>query len=184
MSRANLEKLRYPIGKWQRPDSSTRSDCDDWIDVIERLPADLRAAVARLQGKALDAPYRPGGWTRRQVVHHVADSHMNSYMRFRLAMTEDRPTIRPYDEAAWAELEDARTAPVEVSLRLIEALHERWGRLLRSFTDVDLRRAFVHPEIDGDLRLDETLSLYAWHGSHHVAHILLPDFPNIPPNDL
>lgn len=171
MTPDELERLRYPIGRWERPLSPTREDCAEWIDAIERLPGELRAAAESLSAGGLDTPYRPGGWTARQVVHHVADSHMNSSVRFRLTMTEERPTIRPYDEAAWAELVDARTAPAEVSLRLIEALHERWALLARSFTERDLTRTFVHPEMDGEIRLDEALSLYAWHGRHHVRHV-------------
>jgi len=130
----------------------------------------LRAAVAGLRPEQLDTPYRPGGWTVRQVVHHVPDSHMNSYMRFKLALTEDEPTIKPYDEKLWAELADTPATPVEVSLTLLESMHDRWVRLLRSLQDAHFERQFRHPEL-GVVRLDRNLALYAWHGKHHVAHI-------------
>ena len=118
----------------------------------------------------LNTPYRDGGWTVRQVAHHVADSHLNAYVRFRLALTENEPTIKPYDEAAWAEIDDARHAPVEVSLALLEALHDRWTRLLRSMSDADFLKQFRHPEL-GVVPLEKNLALYAWHGKHHVAHV-------------
>jgi hypothetical protein len=130
----------------------------------------LRGAAAGLDNQRLDTPYRPGGWTVRQVVHHLPDSHLNSYVRFRLALTEDEPIIKPYDESRWAELTDARTAPVEISLAFIESLHRRWMLLLRSLAPADLARQFRHPEL-GVVSLDRNLALYAWHGRHHVAHI-------------
>ena len=130
----------------------------------------MRNAVAGLNDGQLDTPYREGGWTLRQVVHHVADSHMNSYIRFRLALTEDEPTIKPYDEAVWANLIDAKTAPVAPSLSLLEGLHHRWAVLLRSLSETDVQRKFVHPEL-GTLTVDQYISLYAWHGKHHAAHI-------------
>jgi uncharacterized damage-inducible protein DinB len=130
----------------------------------------LRAAVAGLSQEQLDTPYRPGGWTVRQVVHHVPDSHLNSYVRFKLALTEDAPTIKPYDEALWAQLPDAAATPIETSLALLEALHHRWVRMLESTSETDFLRAFRHPEI-GMIRLDQNLAMYAWHGKHHVAHI-------------
>lgn len=133
-------------------------------------PARLRAAVSGLSEPQLDTPYRPGGWTVRQVVHHLPDSHINSYVRFKLALTEDTPTIKPYDEALWAKLPDAVATPIETSLRLMEGLHGRWVGLLESMSDTDFSRAFRHPEI-GMVRLDQNLALYAWHGKHHVAHI-------------
>ncbi len=130
----------------------------------------MRAAIAGLNEEQLDTPYRDGGWTVRQVVHHVADSHMNAYVRFRLALTEQEPVIKPYDEAAWAELADAKDAPPEISLALIDALHDRWTRLLRSMSGADFLRQFRHPEL-GAVPLEKNLALYAWHGKHHVAHI-------------
>jgi len=167
------EDLRYPIGRWQRPENPSAKDVSGWIDEIEIAPASLRAAVSGIGDSDLEMRYRPGGWTIRQVIHHVADSHLNSYVRFRLAMTEDQPTIRPYDEQAWAELPDARLGPIGVSLDLLDALHTRWVQLARTFSAEDLGRRFVHPEIDAAMRLDEALSSYAWHGRHHCAHVAL-----------
>jgi hypothetical protein len=140
------------------------------MDEIEQAPARLRAVVAGLSDAQLDTPYRPVGWTVRQVVHHVPDSHLNSYVRFRLALTEKEPTIKPYDESRWAELTDARTAPIEISLALLESLHARWTLLLHSLKPEDFSREFRHPEL-GTVSLDKNLALYAWHGRHHVAHI-------------
>jgi hypothetical protein len=164
------QDLRYPVGRFKPPDNITAADTASWLRDIEALPANLRHAVADLNDAQLDTPYRPGGWTVRQVVHHLPDSHMNSYSRFRLALTEDSPTIKPYDEAAWAELVDAKTAPIEPSLALLESLHARWTILLGSLTETDLARTFRHPEL-GKVRLDWTLGSYAWHSRHHVAHI-------------
>ena len=127
--------------------------------------------MAGLENAQLDTPYRDGGWSVRQVVHHIADSHINSIVRFKLALTEDTPTIRPYDEALWAELGDARSAPVELSLALIDALHARWAVMLRGMTAEDFKRTFHHPEHDRTFPLDRTLAMYAWHGKHHIAHI-------------
>src|SRR4051812_48183899 len=160
-----MDDPRYPIGKFEG-----KGDLRQWIDEIAAAPFQLRAAVQGLTPPQLDTPYRPGGWTVRQVVHHLPDSHLNSYVRFRLALTEDEPTIKPYDEARWAGLHDASTAPVEVSLALLESLHERWVLLLRSLTPADWQRTFRHPEL-GVVTLERTAGLYAWHGRHHVAHI-------------
>ena len=162
--------LSYPIGGFDRPESVTPEMRAQWIGEIEAAPVQFRAAVQGLTGQQLDTPYRPDGWTSRQVVHHVADSHLHSYIRFRLALTEDQPTIKPYDQAKWAELPDARTAPVEVSLQLIDSLHQRWAVLLRSMSDADFARTFFHPE-RGVMVLDTTLAMYAWHCRHHRAHI-------------
>jgi hypothetical protein len=140
------------------------------LAAIAETPAKLRAAVAGLTDQQLDTPYRPGGWTVRQVVHHVPDSHMNSYMRFRLALTEEQPAIKGYDEAAWAKLPDAQSAPVEISLSLLDTLHRRWVMLLESLTPEQWKRTFLHSEL-GPVSLERNLALYAWHGKHHVAHI-------------
>lgn len=164
------EQLRFPVGRYQAPKLITAADRAAWISEIEELPRKLRHAISGLNDKQLDSPYRPGGWTVRQVVHHYPDSHLNSYTRFRLALTENSPTIKPYEEAAWAELIDAKTAPVEPSLALLEGLHARWSILLRSLSDEDYKRTFKHPEI-GEISLDWTLGLYGWHCRHHVAHI-------------
>jgi hypothetical protein len=163
--------LQYPIGRfeWRGPNSA--DDRRRLIDAIDQAPANLRAAVDDLSEQQLDTPYRPGGWTVRQVTHHVPDSHINAYTRFRLALTEDEPTIKPYDESRWAELSDARTAPVETSLALLESLHLRWAMLLRSLSEGDFARQFRHPEL-GIVSLDKNLALYAWHGRHHTAHVM------------
>lgn len=152
------------------PGSVSAGELATFVDQIAETPAHMRAAVAGLTDAQLDTPYRPGGWTVRQVVHHVPDSHMNSYVRFRLALTEDAPVIKPYEEARWAELHDARTLPIEPSLELLESLHARWVPLLRSLTEADWKRMFRHPEL-GPVRLEQNAALYAWHGRHHVAHI-------------
>ena len=163
--------LRYPIGRFSWPDTVNEQQRARWIDEIERAPLELRAAVSGLSPAQLDTPYRPGGWTARQVAHHVPDSHLNAYCRFKLALTEDEPTIKPYDEARWAELGDTRTVPLDVSLDLLDALHERWIALIRSMSAADMQRTFRHPEQNRVLRLDQVLALYAWHGRHHTAHI-------------
>ncbi len=163
--------LRYPIGRYTPPANITARERSDWLSELEALPASLRLAIDNLNDEQLDTPYRPGGWTVRQVVHHLPDSHLNSYIRFRLALTEKSPTIKPYEEAAWAELSDAKSAPIEMSLMLAEALHQRWLMLLRSLSEEDFSRTFRHPEM-GEIRLDWTLGLYAWHSRHHVAQIL------------
>jgi len=161
---------RYPIGKYTPPQEATPALRQQAIDSIAATPAKLKAALSGLNDAQLDTPYRDGGWTVRQVVHHVPDSHLNAYVRFRLALTENQPTIKPYEEARWAELADAKSAPVAVSLALLEPLHDRWVRLLRSLTAADFARTFVHPE-HGVRTLDWMLFLYAWHGRHHTAHV-------------
>jgi uncharacterized damage-inducible protein DinB len=161
---------RYPIGKFERRDTLTPDERRACIDQIAAVPQKMREAVRGLTDKQLDTPYREGGWTARQVVHHVPDSHMNAYMRVKLALTEDAPTIKPYDENAWAKLADSR-APIDTSLQMLEALHARWVGLLRSMNDADFRRTFKHPEFPGNFSIDGLLALYAWHGRHHVAHI-------------
>ncbi len=164
------EDLRYPIGRFTRPESAHPEDRQEWIREIDALPQHLEKAVQDLTDEQLDTPYRPGGWTVRQVVHHVFDSHANAYVRFRLALTEDAPTIKPYQEAAWAELSDARSAPIEPSITALRGLHERWVRLLTSMSETDWKKAYHHP--DGGLTsLTHAVALYAWHGRHHVAHI-------------
>ncbi|HYL76863.1 MAG TPA: putative metal-dependent hydrolase [Bryobacteraceae bacterium] len=162
--------LRYPVGKFQFPETVSPDERAKFVAEIAEAPFRLREVVKGLGDAELDTPYRPGGWTVRQVVHHVPDSHINSYIRFRWALTEEEPTIKAYHEDRWAELPDARTAPVEVSLKLLESLHSRWVGLLRSLTDEDWKRTFRHPSL-GLLRLEQNAALYAWHGRHHVAHI-------------
>lgn len=167
---AGMERLRYPIGRFRPRADLTAAKRESLIDDIAELPFALRAAVADLGPDQLDTRYRPGGWTVRQVVHHVPDSHMNAYARMKLAVTGDEPTITAYDEAAWAELADGREEDIEPSLLLLESLHRRWTRFLRSLDDAHFARAFRHPE-SGRTTLDVTVQLYAWHGRHHLAHI-------------
>ncbi len=166
---SEVDVLRFPVGRFAPPTASTPELRIEQIETLRQLPGRLRAAVAGLSDAQLDTPYREGGWTLRQVVHHVADSHANAYVRFKLAMTEDWPTIKPYDEAAWAKLADNRL-PVDVSLALIEALHARWVALLESFAAEDFERGYHHPEM-GRQDLGRVLALYAWHSRHHTAHI-------------
>ncbi len=161
---------RFPIGKFHYEGSPSEEQRRTFIAQIERTPAEMRAAVAGLSAQQLDIPYRDGGWTVRQVVHHIPDSHMNAYVRFKLALTEDEPTIKPYAEDRWAKLGDTESTPIEVSLALLENLHDRWVRLLRSLGPEDWKRAFKHPDL-GLMPLDKNLALYAWHGRHHTAHI-------------
>jgi len=161
---------RYPIGKFSFPASVSLSDLAGFIADIEQAPAALRAAVAGLSAEQLDTPYRDGGWTVRQVTHHVPDSHMNAYVRYKLALTEDEPTIKPYAEDRWAQLADTQATPIEVSLTLLESLHERWAQLLHALRPEDWKRQFRHPDI-GVVSLEKNLALYAWHSKHHVAHV-------------
>jgi hypothetical protein len=165
-----MNDLRYPVGPFEMPAGVTPEMRRQWISEIAAAPAAMRAALAGLSEAQLDTPYRPGGWTVRQVAHHVSDSHLNSYVRFRLALTEECPTIRPYDEERWAELPDAKSGPVELSLELLETLHRRWEALLETLTEADCARPLVHPAV-GRRNIDWLLALYAWHGRHHVAHV-------------
>ena len=162
--------LQFPIGKFVEDQNVTAEKRQKWIEEIAAAPGALRAAVARLTAEQLDTAYRPGGWTVRQVVHHLADSHVHVYVRFRTALTEAEPTIKGYNAAAWAELSDARTAPIESSLALFDALHRRWVSLLRSMKAEDFARTFRRPDSQV-VTLDRALQTYAWHGRHHVAHI-------------
>jgi len=161
---------RYPIGEFHAPKEATSPMREQAIQEIDATPRAVRGAILGLNDAKLDTPYREGGWTVRQVVHHIADSHMNAYVRCRLALTESEPTIKPYEESSWAKLEDAARSPVEVSLRLLEPLHERWVTLLRSVKTEEFARTFRHPD-HGVRTLDWMLFLYAWHGKHHTAHI-------------
>jgi uncharacterized damage-inducible protein DinB len=162
--------LRFPTGKFQRPPSLDAAARARAIDIVAETPARLREAVRGLSEAQLDTEYRPGGWSIRQVVHHVADSHLNAYVRFKLALTEDDPTIKPYDEARWAELPDVKTVPIATSITLLDAVHDRWLAILRAMTPADFERMLTHPE-SGRQRLDQVLALYAWHGPHHTAHV-------------
>ena len=162
--------LRFPIGPFKFEGEPSQQQLQQFISDIEQTPARLRAAIEGLSEQQLDTPYRPGGWTVRQVAHHVPESHVNAYVRMKLALTEDNPTIKPYDEARWAETPDVRATPVAVSLVLLESLHQRWVVLLKALGPADLARTFVHPE-SGPWTLRKYVALYSWHGKHHVAHI-------------
>ena len=166
-----MTDLRYPIGEFSVSGEITPARIEGWIAEIAEAPALLRAAVHGLNAEQFDTPYRPEGWTVRQLVHNVPDSHLNAYTRFKLALTEDNPTIKPYEEARWAELPDTASTQVGVSLMLLEALHRRWVVLLKSITEEQWDRTYFHPEQNKALRLDRMLAMYAWHGKHHVAHI-------------
>ncbi|MET4073501.1 YfiT family bacillithiol transferase [Hymenobacter sp. UYCo722] len=169
---ASEDTLRYPIGRPQLPEGPLpTAERTPLLQQLTDLPAQLTAAARAVGGERLQLPYRPGGWTGRQVIHHVADSHMNCYFRFRLALTEDNPTIRPYDEQAWAELPDVAATPITVSLTLLEALHTRWVTLLQHLSDAEWQRTFYHPGTERTFTLDQALALYAWHGQHHLAHL-------------
>jgi hypothetical protein len=164
---------RFPIGRFDRPSAPLNPGARAaYVDEIERMPSALRALTAGLTDRQLDTPYRQAGWTVRQVVHHLPESHMNAYVRFKLALTEDTPLIKTYEEARWAELPDATSAPIGMSLDLLDALHRRWVTLLRSLTPAQFERTYRHPEL-GVMTLDAALALYAWHGTHHTAHVRL-----------
>lgn len=164
-----VEPPQNPAGVFEAKTNFTGKERDEAISEIALLPAQVRAAVAGLDDARLDAKYR--NWTIRQIVHHLADSHVNAHARFRLAMTEERPTIKPYDEGRWAVLDDALRAPVEPSIAILDGLHARWVRLLRSLTAEQFRRVYFHPEMGREVSLEEAISSYAWHGRHHTAQI-------------
>jgi uncharacterized damage-inducible protein DinB len=166
----DLEALQYPIGRFRWNNENTPRNRDEWLSAIGETPQELRRAVSGLADEQLDTPYRPSGWTVRQVVHHYADDHMNTYVRFKLALTENAPTIKAYGEALWAELPDARCGPIEPSLRLLEALHQRWMQAWKALEEPDWQRTFVHPG-RGAVSLEQLAGLYAWHGRHHVAQV-------------
>jgi len=166
----DMSDPRFPIGKFLFDGPPSQDQRVQLIANIEQTPTALRAAVAGLSPQQLDTPYRDGGWTVRQVTHHVPDSHMNAYVRFKLALTEDEPKIKPYAEDRWAQLADSQSTPLEVSLALLDSLHTRWVHLLRSLKSADWKRNFLHPEM-GAVSLEKSLALYSWHGQHHVAHV-------------
>jgi hypothetical protein len=166
-----MTDLRFPIGDFAFDGEMTPERRQIFIQEIEALPDLIRQAVSGLSTAQIDMPYRPAGWTIRQVIHHLPDSHMNSYIRMKLALTEENPTIRPYFEDRWGELVDGRDGPIEMSLALLDALHERWVLMLQGLSDDDLARTFVHPEMGKTLSIDTNIALYAWHGNHHLAHI-------------
>lgn len=162
--------LRYPIGKFQRPQEITQAQRQQWTNDIAQTPGKLREIISGLSDDQFNTPYRPGGWTVLQVVHHLPDSHMNAYMRFKLALTEEEPTIKPYEEDRWAELPDVFQTSWEVSATLLETLHYRWVKLLQAMSPSDFKRTFRHPQL-GVVELNTSLGMYAWHSRHHLAHI-------------
>jgi len=168
---SDLEQLRFPVGRMPRRaeplDARTR---DEYLGILDALPGQFRALVSGLTDAQLDTPYRPGGWTVRQVVHHVPDSHMNAYIRMKLAVTEDQPNAKTYEEAKWAELPEAKSGPIGMSLDLLDALHRRWVAFLRGLPERDFRKTFLHPEW-GTVSIDDALGMYAWHCRHHTGHI-------------
>ncbi|MFD2561657.1 YfiT family bacillithiol transferase [Aquimarina rubra] len=163
--------LQYPIGKFECPDTITRKHISEWIKDIEELPVKIAELVCDFNDDQLETPYRPGGWTARQVIHHIHDSHHNGYIRFKWALTEDTPVIKAYYEDRWAELFDTKSAPINLSLDLIKALHAKWVYFLKGLSDTDLEKIFIHPEGDVEISLAEDIGIYAWHGNHHLAHL-------------
>ena len=171
MKNSELEHLRYPIGKFFAPDSITPSMRESFLSDVDQLPHRMREAIEGLNASQIATPYRDGGWNPHQVAHHVADSHMNAFIRFKLALTEDVPTICAYDQTRWAELADVKTTPVQASLTLLDSVHARWVNLMRAMNDADFAREYYHPEHKKNWRLDAALALYSWHSRHHVAQI-------------
>jgi len=167
----NLEELKYPIGKFKTPDTITSEILTKYISDIESFPQKLRAEVENLTDEQLDTPYRPDGWTIRQVVNHCADSHMNGLIRHKLLLTENKPIIKPYMEDRWAELADSKTMPIASALQIVDGVHKRWTVLLKSIRGSDLKRTYIHPEHGKEFQLEESIALYAWHCNHHFAHI-------------
>lgn len=165
-----MEELRYPIGRYEESPSVSPRDIARWIDEIEALPANVRSTVSGLTDDQLDTPYRDGGWTVRQLIHHIADSHLNAYTRFKLGLTEDTPTIKPYQQDDWAKLPDSEM-PIAVSLDMLESIHKRWVKVLKSMDGEQLNREIYHPEYDKIIVLKSFIGNYAWHGKHHLAHI-------------
>jgi hypothetical protein len=165
-----MEELRYPIGQAKIPEKIEDSDVQKWIGVLDSFPGKMRSISQNLSEEQLDTPYREGGWTVRQVIHHVVDSHYNSYIRFKWTLTEDEPVIKAYHEDRWAELNDYK-APIELSLAALESLHAKWVYLLRNLPDEDLNRVFIHPEGNTKVSLKKNIGIYAWHSQHHYAHI-------------
>ncbi|WP_276167664.1 YfiT family bacillithiol transferase [Zobellia alginiliquefaciens] len=172
MEKKELEQLKYPIGKFEKPEQITHEQIQEWIHVLEMIPEELENLVKDLTDEQLETPYRPGGWTVRQTVHHISDSHHNSYIRFKWALTEHNPVIKAYDEKAWAELFDTKTAPIQLSLDHLKAVHGKLVHLLNGLSNVQLKMTFTHPSGNVQVLLDENIGHYAWHGRHHFAQIL------------
>jgi hypothetical protein len=166
-----MEHLKYPVGKFEYGKSYSYADNQKHISTIEAFPNELKELVAQLTPSQLKKSYRENGWTACQIIHHIADSHINAYIRTKLTLTEDAPTIKPYDQDLWANMEDGKNAPIEISLSIIEKIHQRWVILLRTLSAADLQRKYVHPEYNREFKLNELLALYAWHGKQHYAHL-------------
>lgn len=166
-----LEEKKYPLGNFIAPEVITDTDIDDYIRILKDFPAKIKNMVEEWNDEQLDTPYREGGWTVRQLINHLSDSHMNSYIRFKLALTEDNPTIKPYDEAAWAELQDSFTIDIKPALQILKGLHKRWVYELQSLTNKEFESTFHHPEQGRNITLRESIAFYAWHCNHHFAHI-------------
>lgn len=173
MTHDSVLHLKFPIGKFNPPKEITPQHVEEWITSIETFPERFTAVAKMLSDKQLDTPYREGGWTARQVIHHVPDSHVNSYIRFKWALTEDSPTIKAYNEAAWAELADTKNQPIELSLDFLKVVHAKLTILLRSISPEQLKSTFTHPESGNKITLDSNIGGYAWHGDHHLGHLKL-----------
>lgn len=171
METLTLDQLRYPVGKFAFKADADDKEIRSWISEIEQMPVHLKNAVKGLSEAQINTPYRDGGWTVRQVVHHLADSHMNAYMRFKLALTEDKPTIKPYLEKAWAEMDDSLNLPIDISISILEPLHTRWVYMLKNIKASEFDRSVFHPESKREMSVKFLMALYAWHSRHHVAHI-------------
>jgi len=171
MENKNIEKLRYPVGKYKEQENIPPEKLKEYIVTFEQFPYRLHIEIEKLDEKHLDTPYREGGWSIRQVIHHVADSHMNGYIRMKLALTENNPVIKPYYEDRWAELEDYKLTPTAISFELLDLLHKRWAILMKSLTPLQLKRTYHHPETNEDITLENQIGYYGWHSEHHLAHI-------------
>lgn len=170
MTTQELEKLKFPIGKYQFPGIVSEETKSKWISIIEEFPENVENLIGSLLDDQLDTPYRPGGWTIRQLAHHVGDSHMNALLRFKWTLTEDKPTIKAYDQSLFAELSDSTNAPVALALQFLKGLHAKWVFLLKSMSEKDFNRSFIHPETKAEVVLTKLLGMYAWHCEHHLAH--------------
>ncbi len=166
-----MEHLKYPIGKFEFGKSYTANENQKHIEQIGRFPVQLKNVVNQLNSSQLEKSYRPDGWTARQIIHHISDSHINAFLRVKLTLTEDTPTIKPYDQDLWANLVDGKNAPIEASVMLIEAIHQKWVYLLKTLSNDDLQKKYFHPEYNREFKLEELLALYAWHGQHHAEHL-------------
>ena len=171
MTEQEQQQLRYPIGEFEAPTNISKEHIESWISILEKFPIKLEALVKYLSKEQLDTPYRPEGWTVRQTIHHVSDSHHHSYNRFKWALTEDKPVIKAYFEARWAELFDTKTAPIQMSLEHIKAVHFKLVYLLKGLSEDDLNRSFIHPETNAEVPLKKNIGIYAWHSNHHFTHI-------------